>query len=99
MRLAAEARDDLRDLLQYSLETWGWTERDAYRAAIQQRLASLAEYPELGRPRNDLFSGCRGLPIRQHVAYYLVEDAHVVVVRILHGRREPLGAVAAPKPR
>jgi len=99
VRLAAEARDDLRDLLQHSLETWGRTEHDAYRAAIQQRFASLAEYPELGRPRDDLFSGCRGLSIRQHVAYDLLEEAHVVVVRILHGRREPVGAVAAPKPR
>ncbi len=99
VRLTAEARDDLRDILQYSLETWGRSQGNAYRSAILQRLAEVASFPRLGRPRDDLFAGCRGLPIRQHIAYYLVDDAAITVMRILHERREPSGAVVPPEPQ
>ncbi len=99
VRLAIDARNDLRDLLQQSLETWGRSQRDAYRSTILRRFAELANYPQLGRARDDLFPDCRGLPIRQHIVYYAVSDAEIAVLRILHERRDPTGAVVAPGSR
>lgn len=98
-RLAAEARDDLRDILQHSLETWGRSQHDAYQAAIRRGLTEIATYPRLGRQRDDLFPGCRSLPIRQHVFYYLVDGDDVYMVRILHERRDPSATVGEPDPR
>ncbi len=99
VRLAAEARDDLRDVLQYSLEVWGRPQCDAYRTAILRRLAEVADFPRLGRPRDDLFAGCRSRPIRQHIVSYRMDVAEIIVVRILHEWREPIGAVVPPEPR
>lgn len=97
VRLTAEARDDLRNLLQYSREAWGQPLRDPYRAAIQQRFSELADHPWLGRPRDDLFSGCRGLPFRQHMAYYIVTEFDIIIVRILDERRGTLGMIELPR--
>ena len=88
LRLTPEAADDLRDLLQYSLETWGQRQRDTYRALIHRALRDLARFPDLGRGRDELAPGLRSHPVGQHVVIYAVSDKELVVVRILHGRRD-----------
>ena len=89
VRLSAEAEDDVRSILQYSLQMWGPSQRDAYQLAFHERLADLATYPLLGQPREEIFPGCRTLSIRRHIAYYLVANEAVLIVRILHERRDP----------
>ena len=89
VRFSAEAEDDVRSILQFSLQTWGPSQRDAYQSAFHKRLADLAKYPLLGQRRDEIFPGCRTLSIRRYIAYYLVADEAVLIVRILHERRDP----------
>jgi toxin ParE1/3/4 len=94
--LTPRARNDLRDILRYTARTWGSERRDAYRAALMRRLHELTDYPELGGAREELFPGCRGLRVEQHVAYYRSTATEIVVSRILHVRQEAIGAVPDP---
>jgi toxin ParE1/3/4 len=98
LRLSVEAQDDLRDLLQYSLQRWGWQQRDAYKSKIQRRLRDLATYPDLGRARDEYFPGCRSLPVEQHVVYYPVTETEILVTRILHAKRDAGGLIKEPRP-
>jgi toxin ParE1/3/4 len=83
-----EAQADIRDLLQYTLETWGRAQRDKYKAHILGAMQRLREYPEIGEERDDLGKPYRRLVVEQHVIYYRIEPKVVRVIRVLHSRRD-----------
>ena len=98
VRLTAEARRDYNDALLFTRRTWGASQKAAYRTALTRVLRELAAYPLLGRSRDELFPGCRNLNVEQHVIYYRTREREIVVIRILHVRREPAGEVREPAP-
>jgi toxin ParE1/3/4 len=55
---------------------------------VTERLKQLSQLPHLGRPRSDIQPGLRGFLVRPYVLFYRIEDEEIVVVRILHGRRD-----------
>ena len=73
---------------QYSLETWGRTQRDRYKARIDRALWDLPRFPNLGRARDELLPGLRSHPVGQHVVFYRVTDDEIIISRIIHGRRD-----------
>ena len=87
VRLTSEARDDLRELLQYSLQRWGATQRDEYKVLIRRSLRDLAEFPGIGRSRDDLAPGLRSHPVGQHIVFYRVTGNTLLVRRIIHHSR------------
>ncbi|MGH2559434.1 MAG: type II toxin-antitoxin system RelE/ParE family toxin [Thermomicrobiales bacterium] len=87
-----EAEADPREILQYTDETWGETQRDAYAAALNDAFSQLAEYPELGPARPALFSGCRVRRVQEHVNVFRIRRGSVSVIRVLHSRVDtPMG--------
>lgn len=57
--------------------------------AIAQRFILLARNPGIGRTRDeDLRVGLRSFPVGDFVIFYRTNDADVVILRVLHGRRD-----------
>ena len=54
-------------------EIWDYSEAraDAFVATIDAKLQTLAKQPGIGRPRDELVSGLRSLPIGRYVIFYL----------------------------
>ncbi|ABD90324.1 type II toxin-antitoxin system RelE/ParE family toxin [Rhodopseudomonas palustris] len=50
------------------------------------RFEELVEFPFLGRDRSELRASLRALVVDRYVAFYLVESAQIVIVRVLDGR-------------
>lgn len=97
VELSRAALRDVDGILLSTRRAWGKAQQAVYRAAIYQTLAMLARHPQAGRPRDDLFLGCRGLSIEQHVIYYhQPNDTTIVVRRILHQRQDASAAVQDP---
>jgi toxin ParE1/3/4 len=96
IRLTPDARQDYDDLLLYSLLTWGEAQMREYEAAIERALRSLADYPRLGRARDDLFPDCRCLPVERHLIFSRATKDEIVVSRLLHARQDAAGAVREP---
>jgi plasmid stabilization system protein ParE len=67
LRINPEAREDIRDLLQYALQTWGRAQRDKYQALLLHAMQRLKEYPAIGEERDDLGKPYRRLVVEQHV--------------------------------
>jgi toxin ParE1/3/4 len=88
LRLSPEARADVREIRRYTAKQWGLRQRDRYAARLHQALGSLLDYPERGRPREELYAGCRSLLVEQHVIYYYLTDDEVVVDRVLHSSQD-----------
>ncbi len=56
-RFTPRAAEDLRRIARYTLETWGREQREIQLSAINRRVSSLAEHPNLGKPRPEVAEG------------------------------------------
>jgi len=86
--LTVEAQDDFEALRLYSQQEWGEEQEAIYSAAILQALGIIGENPAIGRPRREIANDLRAYVVRQHIIYYRTAESAVIVVRILHVRRD-----------
>jgi toxin ParE1/3/4 len=57
--------------------------------SITGRFSFLAAFPYVGRARDgDFGSGSRSFVVGEHIIVYCVERADVLVLRVVHGRRD-----------
>jgi toxin ParE1/3/4 len=89
-RVAQRAEADLDDI-------WLYVARESSSIEIANRLIdtitdrflTLAHFPYRGRSREEDFGpGYRSLPVGEYVIVYCVENADVLVLRVVHGRRQ-----------
>ena len=55
---------------------------------IRQAIASLADWPERGRKRDELSLELRSLPVGRFLVLYTLLDDKVTVVRVVAGERD-----------
>jgi toxin ParE1/3/4 len=55
---------------------------------IDRRFVNLSQFPFIGRDRSSLAQGMRSLVADIYLIFYRVEPEHVVIVRVLDGRRD-----------
>ncbi|HXY77342.1 MAG TPA: type II toxin-antitoxin system RelE/ParE family toxin [Candidatus Acidoferrales bacterium] len=93
-RVASKATADLDDIWFYVADESGSTEvANRLIDSITNRFYILADFPHLGRARDEDFgSGMRSHPVGEYVIVYCVEHGEVLILRVVHGRRdlEPL---------
>ncbi len=89
-RLAPRAETDLDDI-------WYYVAKESCSIEIANRLIDtltdrffmLAGFPYVGRARDDDFGpGCRSVAVGEYVIVYCVEDLEVLILRVVHGRRD-----------
>lgn len=106
VRLTREAGQDLAEIARYTVATFGPEQAMRYAALIEHAIALLVESPlrATSRERDDLRPGVRSLHLSRvaarrhaasHILYYHLAAAgdggkHVVILRVLHERMEPL---------
>ena len=95
--LTAEAEDDLRSLLAYSLATWGEEQRDVYAERLSTAMHELLAHPHLGRTRDDVSPGLRGRLAGHHGIYYRVDERALIIIRLLHAKLDPARHLHAPR--
>lgn len=86
--LTPGAQRDLRDILIFTDRQWGTAQRRVYRKQLDAAFVQLARYPDLGILRPEFGPGIRGYRVRQHVVIYQPSTTEVLIVRILHVRRD-----------
>lgn len=84
----AEAQDDFEALRLYSRQEWGEEQEAIYTAALLQALGTIGENPAIGRPRREIAGDLRSYVVRQHIIYYRTTEDALIVMRILHTRRD-----------
>jgi len=88
--LAPQATADLDDVWYYVAVESGSVEiADRFVDSLTERFFLLAGHPYLGRPRDDDFGiGLRSFPVGEYVIVYLVDGSDVLILRVVHGRRD-----------
>ena len=86
---SAKAEEDLTDIWVYSLQEWGIEQADKYVDELNAGFARLETNPKLGKSRDDLRPGYFSLVLNEHIAYYIISQSVVRIVRVLHSQMDP----------
>jgi toxin ParE1/3/4 len=90
VRLSTAAKKDVREILRYTKLEWGPEQRERYGLLLTDGLERIADFPELGEPRDDLGTGVRALRVEMHIVYYRVTPKTIRILRIRHIRADTL---------
>jgi toxin ParE1/3/4 len=88
-RLSPLAEDDLYKIISTTINSWGNEQAKEYAQNIDAALIKLAQYPDFGRERNEIYKGAKSFPVEKHIVFYQVSDNGIDVARILHQRMDP----------
>lgn len=88
-RLTPLAEEDLFNIISSTIESWGSAHAKVYAQTIDAALLKLAQYPDFGRERSDIYNGAKSFPIEKHIVFYQISDNGIDVARILHQRMDP----------
>lgn len=88
--IASAAKADLKEIYQYGLRQWGQSQSDRYLETLKGSIWSLIEQPLMGIERPELLTGMRSLSIESHILFYRITTRNIEVVRVLHGRQDPV---------
>lgn len=89
LRYTPRAQADITEIIEYSFLQWGEHQAETYQVAIRSAGSILPDEPEIGRVRNELAPGLKSHPVGSHVIYYLAFHDELLIIRILHDRRDP----------
>lgn len=82
--LSNKADGDLTEIYLYSHRTFGAAKADAYFLSLCDCLQALADNPRRGRSAGINPPGLHCHRHARHIVFYMVEDAGIFVVRVLH---------------
>lgn len=88
LALSDNADRDLRNILVFTEQKWGKAQRRTYRQRFIEAFAELLRFPDLGLARSELGPGVRTYRVGQHVVIYQSTETELLIVRILHVRRD-----------
>jgi toxin ParE1/3/4 len=79
---------DIRNIFQYSLETYGEIVGRRYVSLFNAKIEQLIQMPGIGHHRKDIPANMRSLNVEQHCIIYEVNETkrQVFIVRVFHAR-------------
>ena len=86
LRLSRDADRDIEKIFDYGVERFGEAVAGKYRDGIKAAFTSLLAFPFSGRARGDIRQGVRSRAYESHIVFYTVDDASVLIIRVLHVR-------------
>ncbi|GAA0811219.1 type II toxin-antitoxin system RelE/ParE family toxin [Colwellia asteriadis] len=88
-RLSFLAEEDLYKIISTTMNLWGNEQAKVYAQNIDAALIKLAQYPDFGRERNEIYKDAKSFPVEKHIVFYQASDNGIDVARILHQRMDP----------
>jgi toxin ParE1/3/4 len=87
-RLTPAAKNDIIDIWNYTVESWGAGQAEKYLLYIESQLDRLADNPDLGKHRPEIREGYYSFPVKKHIVFYLKAKQHIQIIGVLHGRMD-----------
>jgi toxin ParE1/3/4 len=82
-----QAESDLEDIWWYIAQD-SPQNADRFLDRIEERCRALADFPTIGRCRDDLKPGLRSQPVGNYLIFYFPLDDGIDVIRVLQGSRD-----------
>ncbi|MBL36756.1 MAG: plasmid stabilization protein [Oceanospirillaceae bacterium] len=91
-KLSKLAEEDLRLISAKTIEEWGRPQAQKYVSLLHETMTQLANGPNIGKTRPELFNNAKSFPAQKHMIFYWKSKTGIEVARILHQRMDPLAA-------
>jgi toxin ParE1/3/4 len=98
-RVSKAAERDLEEILAYWSERVSVVISDRLLDAITERFWLLGEYPEAGRPCDEIAAGVKSFPAGKYLIYYRRGSQGIEILHIFHGARDQKHAIKKAKKR
>ncbi len=87
--LSPQAQKSLVQILVYTLENYGLSQKNQYLMMLRDRMSAAAGNPNQGKERSDIKEGYYSIKAGKHCIYYRVRDTHIEIIDVLHQSMEP----------
>jgi toxin ParE1/3/4 len=87
-RTTRQAERDLIDLYVDGDLQFGTDQAERYQRGLIRTFELLADNPRMARERTEFVPPVRIYPYEAHLVVYTIRDDGLLIVRVLHGRRE-----------
>lgn len=87
-RITPRASQDIEAIADYLAIQSGLTAAEAFLAEIDAILRRIAQFPQIGRKRDELYPNLRSLPCRQYLVFYRLLDDAIEIFRVVSGYQD-----------
>jgi len=95
-RVSQDAERDLEEIFVYWAERANFATADRLIDAIVNRFWLLGEYPDSGRPSDEIARGVKCFPAGKYLIYYRASREGVDILHVFHGARDQKRAFKRP---
>lgn len=88
LTFSPEAVKDLKNIVAYSVATWGEAQARKYNQKLKSGLTSIRQNPRLGHPHPQLSSIYQVYHVERHNIVYTVKATNIEIIRILHDQMD-----------
>lgn len=82
-----EVENDLEDIWLY-IAQYNPDKADQFLDEIDETSQKLAMFTNMGRNRNELYTGLRSFPVAQYLIFYFPITDGIEIIRVMHGMRD-----------
>ncbi len=87
-RLTKPALKDIEQIADYIAQTAGVAQADVFLDELNQKLVKVAQFPKLGRQRDEIFPNVRSLTLKTYLILYLPTQNGIDILRVVSGYRD-----------
>ena len=86
--LTEPAIRDIEQIADYIARESGLAQADRFLTRLDAKLSKFAQFPNLGRQRNEILPGLRSFPMDQYLILYIPVNQDVDILRVVSGYRD-----------
>lgn len=89
--LTESAVQDIEEIADYLAQQSNFDRAEQFVQKFNEQFSRIAQFPGLGRQRNEISPGIRSLPIDTYLLLYIATGANVEILRVVSGFRDLSG--------
>ena len=86
--ISEPANLDLEHIADYLGANYGLSISEQFIQGIATRLQYIAQFPNIGRSRDELAPGLRSLPYEQYLIFYRIQASTIEIIRVASGYQD-----------
>lgn len=87
-RITPCASQDIEAIADYLADQSSLTSAEQFLSSIDSTLQRIAQFPQIGRKRDELYPGSRSLPHKQYLIFYRLLNDDIEVFRVMSGYQD-----------
>lgn len=87
-RFTVPASRDIENIIDYIADSSSLDAADCFLIKINQKCKTLANFPNMGRRRDELLPSLRSFPVDDYIIFYRPIEGGIEILRVVSGYRD-----------